>query len=94
MKFIIPQNYNFKTKAFGFIPYSTLIVNIVWGILIFSILHLLIDNWNIKIFIFISLVFPITLVSIIGLNGEPFIYVLEYVIKYFLRPKVYLFKKF
>lgn len=94
MRFIIPQNYNFKSKAFGFIPYSTLLINIIWGLLIFSILHLLIDNWNIKIFAFVSLVFPITLVSIIGLNGEPFVYVLEYVSKYFFKPKVYLFKKY
>ena len=27
MKFIFPQNYNFKTKLLGFIDYTTLILN-------------------------------------------------------------------
>ncbi len=94
MKFIFPQNYNFESKAFGFIPYSTLIFNVVWYILVFSILHLIFNNWNIKIFLLISLAFPITLFSIIGLNGEPFVYVLEYILKYMFRPKLYLFKKY
>ena len=93
MKFIIPQNYSFKNKIFGFIPYSTLIFNIVWYFVIFSILNLFLDNWNIKIFILISLAFPITLLSILGLNGEPFIDVLKYVLKYIFSTKIYLFKK-
>ena len=69
MKFIIPQNYSFKNKIFGFIPYSTLIFNIVWYFVIFSLLNFFLDDWNIKIFILISLAFPITLLSILGLNG-------------------------
>ena len=94
MKFIIPQNYDFKSKVFGVIPYSTLIFNVIWYIIVFSILHFFISDWNIKIFLLISLAFPITLLSIIGLNGEPFIYVIIYITKYFIRPKIYLFKKF
>jgi hypothetical protein len=94
MKFIIPQNYAFKSKAFGIIPYSTLIFNVIWYVLIFSILHLFISNWNIKLFLLISFAFPITLLSVIGLNGESFIYVLQYIIKYFIKPKVYIFKKY
>lgn len=94
MKFIFPQNCDFKNKAFGIIPYSTLIFNAVWYVLVFSILHLLFSDWNIVIFLLISLAFPITLLSIIGLNGEPFIYVLGYITKYFFRPKLYLFKKY
>lgn len=94
MKFIIPQNYNFKNKIWGLIPYSTLIFNIIWYFIIFSILHFLFNNWNIIIFLLISLAFPITLLSILGLNGEPFIYVLEYILKYLVKPKLYLFKKY
>ena len=94
MKFIFPQNYNFKNKIFGIIDYSTAFFNILWYLIVFGILHLFIHNWNIKIFFFISLCFPLTIFSVVGFNGESVIYVLEYVIKYFLRPKVYLFKKF
>ena len=32
MKFIFPQNYDFKSKLFGFIDYTTVILNIIWGV--------------------------------------------------------------
>jgi len=94
MKFIIPQNYNFKNKIFGIIDYSTAFFNIMWYSLIFLILHILFKDWNIKIFLLISLCFPITLFSILGFNSEPIVYVFSYVIKYLLRPKLYLYKKY
>ena len=94
MKFIIPQNYNFKNKIFGIIDYSTAFFNIMWYSLIFLILHILFKDWNIKIFLLISLCFPITLFSILGFNSEPIVYVFSYVIKYSLRPKLYLYKKY
>ncbi len=38
MKFIFPQNYNFKkNKLFGIIDYSSLIFNIIWDLIIFFI---------------------------------------------------------
>ena len=81
MKFIIPQNYNFKSKIFGIIDYSTAFLNIFWYIFIFILLNLIFKNWNIKIFLLIALCFPITLFSIVGFNGESVTYVLSYVIK-------------
>ena len=94
MKFIIPQNYTFKNKIFGIFDYSTIIFNIVWYGFVFLILHILLKDWNIKIFLLISLCFPITIFSIVGFNGEPIIYVFKYVIKYFFKSKLYLYKKF
>jgi len=94
MKFIIPQNYNFKNKILGIIDYSTALFNIFWYANIFIFLNILFNNLNIKIFLFISLCFPLTLFSIIGLNGEPFVYVFKYIIKYIFRPKLYLYKKY
>lgn len=94
MKFIFPQNYNFKNKLFGIIEYSALFLNIFWYSFIFSILNFLFSNWNIKIFLLISSCFPITLFSFFGFNGESIVYVLKYVFKYFFRPKLYLYKKF
>ena len=94
MKFIIPQNYNFKSKIFGFIDYSTAFFNIIWYIIIFLIVNFIFKNWNIKIFLLISLCFPITLFSIVGFNGESIIYVFTYIIKYLIRPKLYLYKKY
>ena len=31
MKFIFPQNYDFNTKIFGFIDYSTAFLNIIFA---------------------------------------------------------------
>ena len=93
MKFIIPQNYNFKNKILGIFDYSTIFFNIIWYIIIFSLLQLLFNNLNIKIFLLISFCFPITLFSVIGFNGEPIIYVFKYIIKYLLSTKLYLYKK-
>ena len=39
MKFIFPQNYNFKSKFLGIIDYSTLFLNIVWDLFIFGFNH-------------------------------------------------------
>ena len=94
MKFIIPQNYNFKNKILGIIDYSTAFFNISWYLFIFILLNFLFKNWNIKIFLLISLCFPITLFSIVGFNGESIIYVFKYVLKYILKPKLYLYKKY
>ena len=33
MKFVIPQNYNFKNKFLGIIDYSTLIINVIFYLL-------------------------------------------------------------
>ena len=44
MKFIFPQNYAFKNKLFGFIDYSTLVLNLVWDAFIFCLLDILIPN--------------------------------------------------
>lgn len=94
MKFIIPQNYDFKNKLFGIIHYSTLIFDTIWFLIIFSILQLLFTSWNIKIFLLISLTFPIFLISIIGLNGESFVNIILYIIRYLIFPKLYLYKKY
>ena len=94
MKFIFPQNYSFKNKILGIIDYSTAFLNILWYVFIFGLLHLLIHNWNVKIFLFISFCFPLTIFSIVGFNGEPVIYVLKYILKYIIRPKLYLYKKY
>lgn len=94
MKFIIPQNYNFKNKLLGIIDYPTALLNIFLYVVTFLILHFIFKNWNIKIFLLISICFPITLFSLVGFNNESIIYVSKYVIKYLFKPKLYLYKKY
>lgn len=93
MKFIFPKNYDFKSKLFGVFDYFTIIFNIIYFLFIFSICNLILNNIYIKTFIIISLCFPIFLLSIFGLNNENVFLVLIYILKYFLKPKIYLYNK-
>lgn len=93
MKFIFPQNYDFNTKLFGLIDYSTAILNIVWGILIYVLVNIIFLSLNLKIFFFIVLVFPILLFSVIGINGENVIYVCSHLLKYIIKQKLYFYEK-
>ena len=56
MKFIFPQNYNFKNKLFGFLDYSTIFLNLIWFLFIFLFINLFFNNINIKIFLDIDIV--------------------------------------
>ncbi len=94
MNFIFPQNYNLNSKFLGFIDYTTIILNIIWGLLIFIFVYFFISNITLKVSIFIILFFPFTLFSIIGFNHEKISYVIKYLYFYIKRPKLYLYKKF
>ena len=93
MKFIFPQNYDFNTKLFGLIDYTTAILNVIWSGFILLLVNIFFNSLNVKIFIFIIFSFPVLLFSIIGINGENIIYVASYLIKYFLKQKLYLYEK-
>ena len=93
MKFIFPQNYDFKIKFLGFLDYSTLILNILWFLLILFIVNLFTITLYIKILVFIILVFPLLLFSIVGFNGENIVYVFFYITKFILKPKIFLYTK-
>lgn len=93
MKFIFPQNYNFKSKLLGIIDYSTAILDVIWAVLIFGVVNLFSIGLNIKIFVFIVLSFPALLFSIVGFNGENIVSVCNYLIKYMMKPKILLYKK-
>ena len=91
INFIFPSNYNLKNKLFGFIDYSTVILNVIWGIIIFFIVQLFCKELFFKVFLFIILFLPIFLFSILGLNDENLLYLLNYVLRYLKKPKVYLY---
>ncbi len=94
MKFIFPQNYNFTSKLFGFIDYTTVILNIVWAIFVFAFVYFLIPNITFKIGVFIVLFLPFALLSIVGFNHEKIWYILKYLYHYFSSPRLYLYKKY
>ena len=93
MKFIFPQNYDFKNKLFGIIDYSTAFVNLLWYAIIFIFVNLFFKSLTFKIFIFVVFCFPLLLLSFAGFNGENIIYVFSYLIRFLIRPKLFLYKK-
>ena len=93
MKFIFPQNYNFKIKLLGFIDYPVAIFNIILWLIIYFFINLIFNDLYIKIVIFISIVFPILLISIIGFNHENILYVFLYIFKFIKNRHIYLYKK-
>ena len=93
MKFIFPQNYDFKNKLFGFIDYSTVIFNVLWDGFILLILNLIFSSLTIKVFLFIIFCFPLLLLSISGLNGDYFLYVFSYFFRFLIRQKLYFYSK-
>lgn len=93
MKFIFPQNYNFKNKLFGILDYSTVIINIIWAILLFQIVKITPFILNVKISIFITFYFPLLLFSIFGFNNENIFYFLSYMLKFVKNRKVYFYDK-
>ena len=92
MKFIFPQNYNFKSKLFGVIDYNTIILNLVWDLFIFIFVNFF-NNLNIKIFLFFVFCFPLLLFSFSGFNGENIIYVMTYIFKFLFKQKLLFFQK-
>lgn len=93
MKFIFPQNYTFKNKIFGFIDYSVVIINIIWIVIVGGVLHICIQDINIKVIIFILFCFPVFLLSISGIHGENIIYVFIYMFKFFIKQKLFFYTK-
>lgn len=93
MKFIFPQNYDLKNKLFGIIDYSTAFVNLLWYAIVFILLQFLFQDLTFKLFFFVTLCFPLFLFSFAGFNGENIVYVISYLIRFLLKPKLYLYKK-
>lgn len=94
MKFIFPQNYNFKHKILGIIDPHTAIFNIIWYAFIFCLTSLIFDNLNIKICFIIIFCLPLTLFSIVSLKQENILYVLLYISRFFYIIKyIYITKR-
>ena len=89
MKFIFPQNYDFKNKILGIIDYSTALANVIWLVFVFLLTNLLFSSLELKVFLFILLCFPFLLISITGFNGENVIYVFKYFLSFMLKTKIY-----
>ena len=92
MTFIIPQNYNFKSKLFGIIDYPTAIFNIAFIVILYFILKLLPFGLLAKSIILVVCYLPLSLISIFGFYSESFLFVFIYFFKFLITPKVYIYK--
>lgn len=92
MKYIFPTNYNFKNKFLGFIDYPTIIFNIIYFFIIYNFFNLLFTLLTLKIILVIIFYFPVLIFSIVGFNHENILYSLFYILKYLIKPKIYLYK--
>jgi len=93
MKFIFPQNYDFKNKLLGFMDYSTAIFNVIWALIVFLLVNIFPISINIKIGIFITLYFPLLLFSFFGFHNENIFFVLSYIFKFLKNNTVYFYGK-
>lgn len=94
MKFIFPKNYDYSFKLFGFINYSTVIINIIYALFIYFPINFFVYSIPIKIYLFIILFLPFFLLTALNSNGENIFIVFLYLIKYFFRQKIYFYSKF
>ncbi len=93
MKFIFPQNYNFTHKLLGFIEYTTVFLNILWGLLVYLISLIFFKNITLQIAFWVSFFFPFFLFSVIGFNHEKMIYIIQYIYHFIKSPKYYIYQK-
>lgn len=93
MKFIFPQNYNFKPKLFGVIDYASAICCCIWCIIVFFIFNLIFNSIQLILSFSIILIFPVCIFSLIGFNGENIFNVIKYMLYFIIRPKIYVFSK-
>lgn len=93
MRFIFPKNYNFKPKLFGFIEYTTAIIDSIIAILLYGFVNLVFASITIKIYVFISIFLPILLISILGVNRESITSVFIYMFKFIKNQNIYLYEK-
>ena len=93
MKFIFPKNYKYHLKLLGFMDYVTGVFDLIIGVILYFLISIIVKNIELKIYIFISLYFPILLMSIVGIGNENILIVFRYIIKYLLKPKVYVYDK-
>lgn len=94
MHFIFPKNYDFKPKLFGFINYSSAILNIIFLIIVFTLLHFFPISLLTRLSIMIAICFPVFLLSTVVFNGEDFVFVFWYTFRFYIKQKLFFYSIF
>lgn len=93
IKFIFPQNYNFKPKFLGVIDYPTAIFCIFLFGFIFFIFNFIFHSLKLVVSFSIIFILPIIIFCFVGFNGENISDVIKYILIFYIRPKIYVFSK-
>ena len=75
------------------IDYNTIFLNLFWMAFIFILVNIFFESISLKIFFIILFCFPFLLISVVGFNGENFLYFFRYLIFFILKPKLYFYLK-
>lgn len=92
-EFVFPMNYKKKERFLGIIDYKTLFVIILLSVGEFLLLRNLSLSIQIKIGIFIVTVGFVSILILVGVNGENMLEFFGFLIKFLVKEKVYLYRK-
>jgi len=92
-EFIFPMNYKNKEKFLGFIDYKVVVAILVFAFFVFVILKNIGMSLISKVTLFIVIVGFFSILIAIGVNGENMLDFLWFMIKYFIKEKVYVYRK-
>ncbi|MBP5426417.1 MAG: hypothetical protein J6Y29_00725 [Clostridiales bacterium] len=92
--YIIPHNYTDNGKILGMIEKESLVTAAVWCVpttyMVFKFLPLSLDY---KIYVFMCVVVPPTIVALVGIGSETLVDMLKFVFRFLRRSKVYTYEK-
>lgn len=92
--YIIPHNYTDNGKILGMIEKQSLITASAWCLpttyIVFKFLPLSLDY---KIFTFMFLVVPPTVLALVGIGSETLVDFIKFVFRFMNRSKVYTYEK-
>lgn len=92
-EFVFPMNYKNKEKFLGFIDYKVLCVIGAIAIIVFGVLNKINLSLIIKVCVFITVVGCFSIFIVVGINGENMVDFLYFAGKYFIKEKVYVYRK-
>ena len=91
MKYIIPENYDYKNKLFGILDYKSAIFILVFIIIVWKFFSLFIKSIITLISFMIIICLPIILLIFYNSTNENLINILYYFIKFLIKPKIYFY---
>lgn len=92
-EFVFPMNYKEKEKFLGIVEYKVVfVISIFWMVVFFFIRNIKIELLP-KVVLFITICGFFTVLILVGVNGENMVDFIYFMMKFFMREKVYVYRK-